>query len=214
MPPDLPRVSSHSCPPFLCLGPSLVAFTHSFCALQSPGGFGPFMGAQEGGGGLRLLPSGLLWADSVPRPQLLSCHPHPGFRTCSFAFTQGRKEATTCRALPRTVPGICSLVLGRGKPLSPSRSGQLVAPGRKPALVSPCVLPTPWYAVLLLQFLQMTPFCVCHLFLPRAPADPPGASGGWGCFQSLFFPFSIMVAKWAVMLNVGKEPVSCTQRFF
>lgn len=68
---------------------------------------------------------------------------------------------------------------------SPKRSRQWVTPGRSPPSCFPCALPTPWCVGLLSQFLQMTPVCVCHLFLSGAPADAPAAPGGWSCLQSL-----------------------------
>lgn len=65
-------------------------------------------------------------------------------------------------------------------------------------LCLPCALPTPWYVILLLPFLRITPFCVCHLFLPRAPAHTPGASRGWSSFQSSSL-LELTVTKWVIL---------------
>lgn len=97
---------------------------------------------------------------------------------CPFG-PQGRNEATG------SVPPVCTRFLCPGKAPVPSQSGQRVTPGRNPLACFPRALPTPWCVVFLSQFLQMTPVCVCHLFLSGAPAEAPAAPGGWSCLQSL-----------------------------
>lgn len=100
-----------------------------------------------------------------------------------------------------------------GNPSVPSKSGHLVTLGENHLLCFPCVLPTPWYVVLLLRFLQMTPFCVCHLLLPRAPADTPGASGGWSCFQSLF-PFRVRSNQMGCNAKRGEKEINLLHLYF
>lgn len=162
------------------------------CPLASRGGgFGQW--DPGGDGGCRLLNLRLLWVGRVPPSPLLS--PPPPRPHSGLWWKWGGRLAW----LAWDCPGKLVFVLVSQESPHSRQKGTVGHPREKNHfLCFPCALPTPWYVILLLPFLQITPFCVCHLFLPRAPAHTPGASRGWSSFQSSSV-LELTVTKWVIL---------------
>lgn len=197
--PGDPRITLHSCSLFF-VPRTWPRGLHQWASV--PSGFqGGLASGDPGGDGVCwFFNLRLLWVGRVPQSQLLSCPPPPPLRPRG-GNTCGGSGVATCLGLPGTVPGNLCLPSSpvSQETLQSRQNGTVGHPGEKNHLSClPCVLPTPWYVVLLLQFLQIAPFCVCHLFLPRAPADRPGTLGGWSSCQSSSL-VELTVTKCAVL---------------
>lgn len=127
----------------------------------------------------------LLWAGRVPQSQLLSCHPPTQAQGWEHVVAMG---VTNWPGLPEAVPGkLCWHLspMSQETPRSRQTWDSWSPEGEKPSLMlSPVLCPHLGMLSFCQRFLQIIPFCVCHLFLRRAPADTPGASEGWTGFRS------------------------------